>query len=407
MILAPLAADADMMRRFAGVMRWRAEQYAATSRVLASLRYARHGWESEAGALFLERVTAFPATLDLVVDRYAVVASAIESLAQAAAEESPRIQWCVEEDRDAQAHIEACERELEAVLAAGASLESVAAAAILARQRHHVERQQQAREAHRAAWLRYEEADARCATHLRIATQDNLTDTHVYRAVRTAQEVGHALASLGLLARAHPALAGLAVVGAAVGTLADITMLVGYDEGSLSEVGTNIALTAAGAMGSTMKAGALARGSMSGGRVSADASLSIQQRLALGRAHVWGGVMTDLKGLHSLAPGATAARAATAAGAATVAPRAGAVAAGQGARFKVGAALTAARNAAYRNDLLIATAGGREARNLYLTSQGLKVGGMAINQSASLAQKRGDVSSTACRSPGTPSPRRS
>lgn len=380
MILPPLPGDPSSVRSYAVDLRSRAARYSATARVIGRLR-GTGGWDGPTGAAFAEQLARFPAHLDLVIHRYLAAAAALDLLAAALEAEQPRVQWAIGEDQDAAAGEIACERELESLMASGEMWESPVVQGVLARQRACTARRQDAQAIHRTAWSRFNEADERCASALRAAAQDRLVDTAVYRSVRAVQEIGDGLASIGLLARAHPALAGLALVGTVGGTLADVTMLLAYDEGSWGELATEFGLGALGGGATVLKSASTAGGKIVNGGVIADRTLTRGDRLRHGASELIEGWSKDLDGLAPLARANSRRPPA-------LSPVPAAVPAGTRARINLRAMLDKARDTAYRNDLRLATAAGTQARTMYLTSVGLKVGGAATNGALTLRERQ-------------------
>ena len=90
--------------------------------------------------------------------------------------------------------------------------------------------------------------------------------------------------SVGSVAAVVPQLKGVAFVGGVVGAVGDAALLVGYDEGSWSDLGTSLALTATGGAGGVLKAAGTAGARRTASGVVVTRRLTAQQRLAVGVA---------------------------------------------------------------------------------------------------------------------------
>ncbi len=391
MILQPLPGDATVLRLLADELARRAETWASMATVVARLRSQGTRWESPAGERFGALVGEVPPHLDLVSDRYAVASRALLDLAAAMAVEQPRVQWCVEEDIDAQRQVEAIEVEITGLLDAGTGMESALIQQALARQRFHLGRTVTAREQHAAAWRRFMEVDELCAARLRAAAEDRLADPLAYRGLHAIHTLGSSLAALGAAASAHPLLKGLSVAGGVLTVASDVALLAGYSEGSLAGLGADAALAVTGGIGSAMVKGALQGGKIVNGVVTVDRTLSTQARLRAGLGTV---LRAPAQDLHALVDLRVTLR--------TPSPwiprfREKAPAAFSAAWMQEKRALLTLQKqrTALVNDWRVATAAGR-------TTQQMWWGGQGLTAAATVGDKAVDRWGPA---PGTPSPR--
>lgn len=206
-------------------------------------------WDGEAGRAFGERVGGFPPVLDAVVQRYAGAAAALRTLADVLAEVQRVTTAAVHTSDEAEQVYAVLEDRAYARIAAGAAEGDADVSALRRLQTEQMARSRDADLAHAAALGRFGEADRLCAARLRALAEDSLVDSHLYRALATAQDAGTAAAEVGTLGVAIPPLRPVGLVGGVVASGAQATILLGWGDGDWGAVATGAALAAVGAMG--------------------------------------------------------------------------------------------------------------------------------------------------------------
>lgn len=403
MILAPLPGHAPTMLLVADELDRRASTLAATAAVLARLRSRGTSWDSPAGEAFGRLLASMPPHLDLVVDRYAVAADALRHLAAVLEEEQAVIQRAVDEEIDARAHVDAIETEIIALLDLGVPRESVEVQGALTRQRAHLARIVDAQDRHRAAWERYAAADEMCTSRLRAAAEDRLADPLAYRGLHAIHDLGEGLAAVGAMAGAHPLVRALGVAGGALTVVADVGLLAGYREGDALGLAVDGALAFTGGLGSAFMRGATQGGRVLGGVVVVDRTLSVQARIRAGWGTVLKASVNDLRPLARI-------------GESVRTPIAWVPRFKEGApkafsalwlREKAALLTLEKQRAALSAQVALATAAGREARQLWFGGAALSVTAKVGDQVVDRIPMRGSpdppVSSRVCqRAPGPP-----
>lgn len=258
-----------------------AARLSAIAAVLAGIRqHAR--WDGEAGRAFGARVAQAPPLLDHVVHRYAGAAAALRALAPVLEEAQAVASRAVHDHDEAERAYAVLEDRAYALLDGGEREESLVVAAVRRAQIEQMRLRQRAEADHRSAWMRFHEADRRCAAALRTVAQDAMVDSLTYRALTTTSAVGSGAAQVGLVV---PPLRPYAAVAGSVGAVADGVLLLGYGDGDVAAVAASTALAGTGVAGKVMQRGAVAGTATRGGAVPAR-TLTQQQRLREGASAV-------------------------------------------------------------------------------------------------------------------------
>lgn len=282
-VLAPVPGDPDAVRLLASRLTEGGARLDATAGVLLRLR-AGAVWDSPAGQAFTARLGTVPGVLERVARRHAGAAVALRAFADALGEAQAVTGVALREHDEAERFHALLEDRAFALVTAGADESTADLARVRAVQREQVAVMNAARARHAAAVEALGAADRRCTGVLRALADDGLADPWGHRALHTVSDVGHGIGSLGSLAVAAPELAPLAAVADVVGTLSDGALLVGYGDGSWSELGANAGLSAVGVAGSTLRSGATAGARLTAGGVEVTTSLSAGERLGVGAA---------------------------------------------------------------------------------------------------------------------------
>ena len=283
MILQPLPGNPDGIRLLADRLDSTARRTAAITGVLARLRGSAT-WVSPAGEAFGARLGEVPPVLDAVSARLGGAAGPLRSLADAIEEAQRVVEGAIRDVSDAQATYAVLEDRASALVGTGLGEDSPDVLVVRHLQREQLRVREVAQARHAAALERFREADRQCSATLRALSAGALADSGLYRLASGASTVGRDLASVGSVAAAVPQLKGVAFVGGAVGAVGDAALLVGYDEGSWSDLGTSLALTATGGAGGVLKAAGTAGARRTASGVVVTRRLTAQQRLAVGVA---------------------------------------------------------------------------------------------------------------------------
>jgi hypothetical protein len=371
--LAPLPGSPDEVRRVADRLDATARRLEVLARVLARLG---HGvvWEGAAGDVAARLGGA-------IVPMY-VLADAMEEAQSVMA-------VAIRDEQEAEHAYAVLEDRAYSLTVAGAGEDDPALLVVRHLQREQVQVLVAARANHRAAVLRFQEADSRCARVLRALAADDLTDSAAYRFVAGASTVGHDLATAGVAAALVPELRPLAAAGEAVGMAADAALLVAYDEGDWGDWGTAAALALTGGAGGVLRRGAVAGAEHTARGAVSTRHLTTPQRLALGavaeaqarRDAVRAALTTpSARGTPSALIGGPVVRGPRAAppGPSGFVPRVRDAARAGAARGRAAAAAQLDR--AFRDDWRLATANGRVAQRLYSSGTGLDVGSAVVDR---------------------------
>jgi phage gp46-like protein len=282
-ILQPLPGSPDGIRLLADRLTTTARRTAAITGVLARLRGGAT-WVSEAGEAFGARLGEVPPVMDAVSARLGGAAGPLRVLADAMEESQRVVEGAIRDDSDAQATYAALEDRAYALLSAGLGEDSPDVLVVRHLQREQIQVREVAQASHAAACESFREADRRCSATLRALSADALADSGLYRLSAGASTVGRDLASVGSVAAVVPQLKGVAFIGGAIGAVGDTALLVGYDEGSWSDLGKSTALAATGGAGGALKAAGTAGARRTASGVVVTRRLTAQQRLAVGVA---------------------------------------------------------------------------------------------------------------------------
>lgn len=283
MILQPLPGNPDGIRVLADRLTASARRTAAITGVLARLRGGAT-WVSTAGEAFGARLGEVPPVLDAVSARLGGAAGPLRALADVMEEVQRVVEGAIRDDSDAQAGYAVLEDRAYVLVSGGSGEESPDLLVVRHLQREQLRVREMAHLRHAAAWERFREADRRCSATLRALSGDALADSGLYRLASGASTVGRDLASVGTVAAVVPQLKGVAFSGGVIGAVGDASLLVGYDEGSWSDLGKSTALAATGGAGGVLKAAGAAGARRTASGVVVTRRLTAQQRLAVGVA---------------------------------------------------------------------------------------------------------------------------
>lgn len=283
MILQPLPGNPDGIRLLADRLVSTARRTAAITGVLARLRGSAT-WVSSAGEAFGARLGEVPPVLDAVSARLGGAAGPLRVLADVMEEAQRVVEGAIRDDSDAQATYAVLEDRAWSLVSAGLGEDAPDVLVLRHLQREQLRVREAARARHAAAWERFREADRRCSATLRALSADALADSGLYRLVSGASTVGRDLASVGSVTPAVPQLKGVAFLGGAVGAVGDTALLVGYEEGSWSDLARGTALAATSGAGGVLKAAGTAGARRTASGAVVTRSLTAQQRLAVGVA---------------------------------------------------------------------------------------------------------------------------
>lgn len=283
MILQPLPGNPDGIRLLADRLDSSARRTAAVTGVLARLRGSAT-WVSDSGEAFGARLGEVPPVLDAVSARLGGAAGPLRSLADVMEEAQRVVEGAIRDDSDAQETYAVLEDRAYALVSAGLGEDSPDVLVVRHLQREQLRVREVAQSQHAAASERFREADRRCSTTLRALSADALADPGLYRLASGASTVGRDLAGVASVAAVVPQLKGVAFIGGVVGAVGDTALLVGYDEGSWSDLGTSAAIAATGGAGGVLKVAGTAGAGRTASGVVVTRSLTAQQRLALGAA---------------------------------------------------------------------------------------------------------------------------
>ncbi len=214
-------------------------------------------WDGPAGEAFGARIAAAPSVLDRAARRFLGAARPLRTFATVHEEEQAAAQQAITELTDAWDAYLVLEDRAAALLGSGLTESAPELLAVRHAQQDEMATVARAEARHRAAVDRLEAADARCAGVLAALADDDISDTALYRGVRTLSSVGHGVGYGAMVpARVAPELAVVGVVGDTVGTVADGALLLGYDEGSWRDVAVGAGSSLLGAGGRTLRNGA-------------------------------------------------------------------------------------------------------------------------------------------------------
>lgn len=283
MILEPLSGSPNGVRDVADRLTATSRRVGDVTTVLAGLKRGAT-WVSSAGKAFGARLDEAPPLLDAVARRLGGAAVPLRELADAMEEAQRVVEGAIRDDSEAQDTYAVLEGRAYALIVAGSDELSPDVVAVRAVQREQVRIRESARARHAAAMERFRGVDARCSATVRALTQDAVADTALYRLVAGSQTVGHNLAAAGSVATVVPHLRPVAAAGDVLSVAADMTLLVGYREGSWSDLGTTVAMAGASNVAGALKIAGTAGAtkSVSGSFVTSTRRLTMQQRLAVG-----------------------------------------------------------------------------------------------------------------------------
>ncbi|HQV82950.1 MAG TPA: hypothetical protein PLX57_07575, partial [Ornithinibacter sp.] len=272
MILEPLSGCPSGVRDLADRLTASSRRVGDVTTVLVALKGGAT-WVSSAGEAFGARLAEAPPLLDAVARRLGGAAVPLREIADAMEEAQRVVEGAIRDDSEAQGTYALLEDRAYALISAGADETSPDVVAVRILQRDQVRIRERARARHAAAMERFRAVDARCSASVRALTQDAVTDSAFYRLVAGSQTVGRDLAAVGTVATVVPYLRPVGAAGDVLSVAADTTLLVGYGEGAWSELGTTVAIAAAGNV-----AGALKSAGTAGATKSASGSVFTRTR---------------------------------------------------------------------------------------------------------------------------------
>ena len=282
--LPPLPGHPGAVRLLADRLASTATRLSALAAVLARLREGAT-WDGPAGAAFGERLREVGPVLDAVSARLGGADAPLRSFADAMEEAQCIVARAVLDVDEAQ-HAYAVLEDRAAALVAGGAAEGDPGLLLLRHlQVEQVEAERVARARHRAAAERFHDADRRCAALLRSLSVDGLADSVPYRLLVGASTAGHDVATLAPAAAVLPELGPVASFAGGLAVATDATLLAAYDEGDAGALALSAGLSALGAAGGVLRAGATAGAERTATGVVSTARLTGQQRLALGVVH--------------------------------------------------------------------------------------------------------------------------
>lgn len=282
-LLEPVPGWAPGIRALAAAVEETGRRLAAACADLVQLRDGAV-WDGPAGQAFGARIATVPTALDRAARRHLCAAGPLREYAEVLEEEQVLVQRCVVEHRDAWERYDVLEDRAYALVVAGHDESSPEMLLVRADQQEQLVSAARAEARRRAAVERLRAADARCAAVLRALSADGLADGQVYRTLRATSGAGHGTGAVaGMPGRVSPHAKLIGVVGDWVGSAADGALLVGYGEGSWTEVGISATASALGTSGSALRAGAKAHAVVrADGVVVPVRALSTQERLLAG-----------------------------------------------------------------------------------------------------------------------------
>lgn len=253
-VLVPVSGSSSSIREMASSL---ADLCAAIGHLGAQLEDLRTmaTWESSAGLRFDAALALMPTALDQVRHRYLAASQALDEFAGHHHQASIDTERQAIRHRAAHEDIVAIEAEITRAYAdpdgatARSSWES--------EQRQAVARATAAEEAFNRAWRAFDAAAADCRQRLHAAARDGIVDTGSYTAASAARSLAQSLTTaFGIVALlptpAKPFAAAAAGVGAGVVLGADVLILLGYGEGSWSDITERALWNAAGRGAATM-----------------------------------------------------------------------------------------------------------------------------------------------------------
>ncbi|QKE84441.1 hypothetical protein [Arthrobacter sp. NEB 688] len=367
--LAPVEGSAEAVRAVAAACEATGRRLADTAADLVRLRDAAV-WDGPAGEAFGARIETAPAVLERAADRFLGAAGPMRAHATALEEEQAHAQRAVVAHREAWDAYRMLEERAAALVAAGGAESDPTVLAVRGAQQDEMATVLHAEAVHAAALERLAASDARCAGVLGALADDDIGDSALYRALRQASSLGHGVGMLAALpTRVAPPLAAAGFVGEGVGTLADGVLLVGYDEGSVRDVGVAAGAWALGFGGQALRTGAKVRTVVGPDGVAVARTLGTQERILLGAGATARTRLQDARVRLMLAPP-------TAAG---VAPSAPVVTGGAAARLRAaGVRVVRARVASAGRELRLVRAGGAQTVGLYTAGLGLHAAGKGL-----------------------------
>ncbi len=369
-VLHPLPGDPGAVLVLASSCAATAERLGGLSGALVRLREGAV-WDGPAGDAFGARIGEAPGVLDAVAHRFRGAVAPLRSLAAAMEDAQAVIEPAVREHDEAQHAYAVLEERVYALVAAGATEADPQVAGLRALQIQQAEIQATARSRHAAASSTFHDADRHCAATLSGLSEDSIADSLLYRFTTGASSLGHGIGAVGVAALVAPELAPLALAGDVLAFGADASLLLLYGEGDLEQLGLEAGLIAMGTAGRIMRSGSSAGAEMTVDGIRAMRSLSPSERMLLGSAATVQARIAKVRKIFDVPPprgtpshltgGPPLART-------TNPPRTVAEVRAASARAarRVKAAARARADTAFRDQLRMATAGGRGPQAMYI-----------------------------------------
>lgn len=294
-VLTPLPGDPEGLRAIADGLAATGATLDQLADVAGALRRGAT-WDGAAGEAFATHLAAVAPVLRLAADRYAAAAPRLRELAAAHDAAQRTIAAAITTADEADAAIASHEDRIVAAMSRGAGWDSPEVVALRQAQRRQVARRLAAEADHRRAWTDHEAADARCAAALAALAEDAIADPALYRFLHGLRSLGVGVSTLGGLTTARgagsligkgagrtPGLAAMTTVAGWATVLAELGLLVAFDEGSWTDLALSGVTTATGFAGGALKKGAIA-GSVKGadGRVVNVTPYTTGRRVRLG-----------------------------------------------------------------------------------------------------------------------------
>ena len=224
-----------------------ADRLQAVDDLLLDLRTMAR-WESPSGERFAAALAELPLVLKLLIERYRGAADALLAWVVELRSAIRVTERAAEQHLSARIELDDIERDLQT---ASADPTSPRFAELTARRARATARAEEAAAEASRAWLRLHEAAGDCAGRLNRAATDSLLDSADFTFIRTARSVTSGVtAALGVAAVVPSPVQPFAAAGAGAGTAAlvgfDLLLLLGYGDGTLWDVTTSVAWSAAG-----------------------------------------------------------------------------------------------------------------------------------------------------------------
>lgn len=282
MLLEPVPGSAAGVLAVADAVGSTGRRLAATAATLGRMRDGAV-WDGPAGEAFGARIGAAPGVLDAAARRFLGAVAPLRAHAGVLEEQQAVAQRAVLVHREAWEVYDHLETRAVTLLDSGLDESAQALLVVRQAQQEEVASAGRAEAAHAGALEALRASDARCAAVLEALARDGIGDPVVYRGLRLASEVGHGAGYLAMTpVKVCRPLAVAGTVGEGVGTVADGVLLVGYGEGSWTDVGIGAATTALGASGESLRLASKSGATVLPNGAVVARSLTVEERLRQG-----------------------------------------------------------------------------------------------------------------------------